>query len=129
MNDEAGGPAGRRWHRALTQAITGDSGSDMGLQNTPDTDGLAGKLLATLGASALAAHRHEVLLSGDPWPHPVATELMAGLGYAQFAAALTRLIQDLGLDEPGVVAASGTTAPMTPVMRRLMEEVPPHHGS
>ncbi len=129
MSEADVGAAGGRWHRALAQAITGDSGDEAGRQSSPDVDALARALLSRCGAATLAEHRREVLRAGGAWPHPVPGDLMAGLGYAQFTAALARLIDLLGLNERGWVTAAPPTTSMAPALRRLLDEVPPHHGS
>ena len=129
MAAAVGPAAGRRWHQALTYAVTGESPDMLGEQASPDVVALARQLLSMSSTDALAVHRRATLQTGGSWPHPVPSELMAGLGYAQFGAALTQLIRELGLDEPGVVATQTSMVSVTPDVRRLLDEVPPHHGS
>jgi hypothetical protein len=121
-------PPRRGWHRALTAAITGTPG-DGPDQERPDVVALAAELRATVGTANLVEHVREVRAAGRAWPHPVPAELMAGLGHAQFAAALASLQRELALDRQGVVRAGDRPEPMTANLRRLLDEVPPHHGT
>lgn len=131
MSDAVRPADGGRWHQALVLAVTGQHEPDLDRQGSPDPDALARELLARDGAVALRRHRQAVLDSGRTWPHPVPAELMAGLGYAQFTAALTLLVQQLGLEDRGAVgrtSAAAAPGPIEPALRRLLDDVPPHHG-
>jgi hypothetical protein len=129
---------GLPWHQALSYALTGERRDETADQTSPDLELLAHQLAAEPGSEALSAHATERLDQGEPWPHPVPPDLMAGLGYAQFAAALSELVRSLGL-RPSTVPAvrnptseraeSETAAPPSADLRRLLDEVPPHHGS
>ena len=54
---------------------------------------------------------------------------MEGLSHAQFAAALVSLQRELALERQRVVPAGDRPGPMTADLRRLLDEVPPHHGT
>lgn len=118
----------RRWHEALTFAVTGQR-RDVGEQSRPDIAELSQNLLAEPGRPSLNNHLLSTRAAGRPWPHEVPADLMLGLGYAQFAAALSQLRSALALDEPGRPPRVGRTQATTPADRRLLDEVPPHHGS
>jgi hypothetical protein len=113
------------WHRALVYAVTGQRRSDLGVQPAPDLKELQRVLRSDELGELVRAHRD----SGRPWPLPVPAELMAGLGYAQFAAALAQLQSALGLEavRPSRDTTSRTRA-LSAGERRLLDEVPPHHG-
>ena len=126
---EAGTGAAHRWHQALAYAITGRRHPELGEQAAPDLPRL-GEALAGAGADALAEHVQEASQAGRPWPHPVPDDLMTGLGYAQFSAALMQLRSELGLTGPPGTASRGpTTQPLSAAERRLLDDVPPHHGT
>lgn len=61
---------------------------------------------------------------GMPWPHPLGEP---PLKPAQFAAALTQLRTQLGLSQPQRVRDH--RQPLTQADRRLLDDVPPHHGT
>ena len=62
-----------------------------------------------------------------PWPYAVPAELRRGLGAAQFAAAWTALLTELG---PLTTNARPvvTDRALTSDERRLLADRPPHHG-
>lgn len=113
------------WHRALAFAVLGEVIDDLGTQSVPDITALAVLLRDEYAdrLSEVVATRRAAEL---PWPHPVPQELMTGIGFAQFAAALRSLQSALGL-------SAFPTAPPTPARAltadevRLLREVPPHH--
>lgn len=97
------------WHQALVFAVTGERRPDLGQQDEPDLSAV----LATLGDAPRGAH-------------PVPADLTEGIGAARFAAVLTAL--------RGRLTASGARpvlAERSPdaAERRLLVDVPPHHGS
>ena len=118
----------RRWHQALTFAVTGHR-VDLGEQSRPVIAELSRSLLAEPGRTALTDHVLSTRAAGESWPHKVPDDLMLGLGYAQFAAALAELTSALGLGESGEPRRVGQAQLPTAADRRLLEEVPPHHGS
>jgi hypothetical protein len=120
----------RPWHRALAYAVTGRRLDGLGEQASPEVSVLRAELDRQLGPGVLAARARERLAAGQRWPDAVPGDLMTGLGHAQFAAALTELRRLLDVDRPVVPRASsedGSTRSAD--LRRLLDEVPPHHGS
>lgn len=118
----------RRWHQALAYALLGRRLEDLGTQRAPDLDALT-KRLEPKAAELLATAQSRVE-AGLVWPYPVPGDLMAGLGFAQFAAALQMLRRRLGLEGVALSAPRvGQTQPPDAGQRRLLEDVPPHHGS
>lgn len=115
------------WHGALFWALTGTN-ADLGEQGSPDLAEV-GAALAASGWSDERLHRHalDAVAAGEPWPHPVPDALRAGLGAAQFHAALGRLRAQHGLDVLVVLPPSQRTR-LNPEERRLMVDVPPHYG-
>jgi hypothetical protein len=109
------------WHQALVYAILGRRLPELSLQDQPDVATLADELSADdhLGASVNA------LQAQGTWPLPVPSDLMVGLGWAQFMAALAELVQKLGLDAHRTHLA--VDRPAAADERRLLDEVPPHH--
>lgn len=110
------------WHQALAYAILGRRLPDLSQQDLPNVPALARKLSAEqqLGASV------EALRGNGTWPVPVPSDLMVGLGSAQFLAALGALVQELGLDQHRTRFAGDR--PANADERRLLGEVPPHHA-
>jgi hypothetical protein len=111
----------RAWHQALAYAVCGRRLEQLGRQHGPDIAALSTALrdLAAEGALILPS-------PSDQAVHTVPSDLMQGLGAAQFHAALSALRSELGLG----VAMRGTVAPnrpLTPAERRLIEDAPPHH--
>jgi hypothetical protein len=117
----------RRWHAALAYALLGRVPEGLS-----PTDGLdIARFLRELDAlwpGGLRAVRSEIgrRRSVGPWPHRVPPELMRGLGAAQFTAALTGVRQELGLDV--VTTRRPAERRLDPDERRLLTDVPPHHG-
>ena len=70
----------------------------------------------------------EVQLLGDSSAAAVPADLRAGLGAAQFAAALSGLRAALDLEPPPRTVPS-PGRPLTADERRLLADVPPHHGT
>ncbi len=122
------GSVGLPWHRALTWAICGEDRTDLGLQDRPDLDRLTRELSEQAGLRSLVRARQA---RKQPWPFPVPTDLMAGLGPAQFAAAVTGLRDRLDLERPEAGAAPPvlSSRALDADERRLLQDVPPHHGA
>ncbi|MET0693437.1 MAG: hypothetical protein ABWX96_02360 [Propionibacteriaceae bacterium] len=123
----------RPWHRALVYAVTGQR-HDVAESPRPDVEQVADWLRSEQGLAILATQVRQRRAADQPWPYPVPADLMSGLGYAQFSAALTQLLRLLDLepntrvaqpdsDDPEVVSSPSAG------LRRLLEDVPPHHGS
>lgn len=101
------------WHQALAYAVTGRRLDDLGHQASPDP-------------SALAAILRERGLTTGPDSSPVPADLMRGLGPAQFLAALSQL--RFALTPAPATAPVLADRPLTADERRLLTDVPPHHG-
>lgn len=110
------------WHQALAYAILGRRLLDLSQQDQPDVPALARKLSAEQQLSASV----EALRGNGTWPVAVPSDLMVGLGSAQFLAALEALVQELGLNRHGTRFA--VDRPANADERRLLGEVPPHHA-
>ena len=105
------------WHQALAYAVSGRRLTDLGVQTVPDVPALAAELNDRL-------ERGDLALVDSPTNVP--TDLMAGLGAAQFWSALAQLRRALAAEPiPGPVVSS---RPLTPEERRLYDDRPPHHG-
>lgn len=101
------------WHQALAYAVTGRRLDGLGRQARPDPVALA-QILRDRGLAT----------GSSSWPVP--PELMRGLGPAQFLAALAQLRSTLA---PARAAAPVLAdRPLTADERRLLTDVPPHHG-
>lgn len=105
------------WHQALAYAVTGVRFQDLGRQPTPDLDALTAVLRARLGA--------EVDPTELTRAHPVPADLAHGLGAAQLGAAVAELRRRLTGPPRARVAGE---RPLTADERRLLQDVPPHHG-
>lgn len=114
------------WHSTLAYALVG-GWLDLGVQPAPDIEALVAELgergwdAAGVGAHALACQANE-----RPWPHLVDAAARAGMGAAQWFAALGRARAALGVDVLVDHAPSRRTK-LTADERRLLSEVPPHH--
>ena len=97
-----------KWHQALAYAVTGERFPQLGEQDQPDLDALA---------DWLAGRVREVVV-------PLPSDLIAGLGPAQFHAALAELRRRL---QPPPAAPVLASRPLTTEERRLLADVPPHH--
>lgn len=109
------------WHQALAFAILGRRLPELSQQDQPDVAALARKLSADHQLSVSV----KSLRGKGTWPVAVPSDLMVGLGSAQFLAALAALVQALGLDGHGTRLA--IDRPANADERRLLDEVPPHH--
>jgi hypothetical protein len=110
------------WHQALAYAICGRRLSELGQQGEPDLD----ELVRALGHDTDLVSAVQVQRRSGDWPHPVPNDLMAGLGWAQFSAALTALITRLDL-APGSATRGPGNRPPDADERRLLDDLPPHH--
>lgn len=77
--------------------------------------------------AAISSHARAVVADGGVWPHPVPDELRHRVGSARFLAAVQREQQRLELF--GEHAAPAARRSLNADERRLLQEVPPHHGS
>jgi hypothetical protein len=110
------------WHQALAYAICGQRLSELGQQDELDLD----ELVRILSRDADLGSRVQVDRRRGDWPHPVPNDLMAGLGWAQFSAALSALITRLDL-APDIAGRGPSSEPPDADERRLLDDVPPHH--
>ncbi|QLQ14916.1 MAG: hypothetical protein HZY73_03340 [Micropruina sp.] len=113
---------------AVAFALTGDR---LDLPDEAEPGGTA-QLIAELAragweAGRIRAHADLCRQDGTPWPHPVAASQRPGIGAAQLSAALAAALDDLGLRGPARPPAP--PRPLTADERRLLAEVPPHHGT
>ena len=97
-----------KWHQALAYAVTGRRFPELGEQDQPDLDALAVWLSGRVRAVVA----------------PVPSDLTAGLGAAQFHAALAELRRRL---QPSLEAPVLANRALTDEERRLLADVPPHH--
>lgn len=106
---------------ALIVALTG--------QRVDDAGGDLPAALAQIGwdRAAVVSHARAVLAGGGVWPHPVPDELRLSLGSARLLAGIQRAQAELGLF--GESAAPPVARRLNADERRLLGEVPPHHGS
>ena len=120
----AGAGSDPAWHQALAYAITGRRLDELGRQAQPDLAWLTDYLnRLTSGANP------EPPAADTPPDGIVPADLMAGIGPAQFWAAL-RALRD-GLDRSGPHRDQPVVAdrPWSAEELRLMADRPPHHGS
>ncbi|SEQ92106.1 hypothetical protein [Microlunatus flavus] len=98
----------RAWHQALAYAVSGERRPELGVQEVPDLDVVAAALAGrTVGA------------------HAVPPDLREGIGAAQLAALVTALRARLDAGAHPVLADRAPDADE----RRLLADVPPHHGT
>lgn len=103
-------------------ALTGERlAVDVPLEELP-------RVLAEAGwdEAALVRLRQERQRDALPWPFEVPGELLARVGFAQFAAGLAQLRAVLGVD--GLVPAQPVSRPLNADERRLSADRPPHWG-
>ncbi|QDP98028.1 hypothetical protein FOE78_20895 [Microlunatus elymi] len=119
---------GVRWHEALAYAITGQRLDGLGTQPTPDLQVVAAAIAdrSDGGPDGLRELIRQRRAAGEPWPYPVPAELRQGIGAAQWIAALNALRQRLDLDNPERPVLSDRAPDADE--RRLLADVPPHHG-
>lgn len=121
----------RRWHQALTFAITGQRWDSLDEHDPPDVRRLLDAVQSRVPLAELTSELEKLRRRGDPWPYPVPADLMTGLGYAQFAAALAMVqaaLRGRGVTPPAIPKVTADRPP-TADERRLHEDVPPHHGT
>ena len=98
----------RTWHQALAYALTGERRPELGEQEAPDLDVVA-----------------EALTGRPVGAYAVPPDLRDGLGAAQLAALVTELRARLAPRPHPVLAERAPDADE----RRLLADVPPHHGA
>ena len=114
----------RRWHAALAYALLGAPVRDLPEPGTPRV----AELIADLGGVECLRATVAEARSCAPWPAAVPDELRRGLGAAQFAAAWSALLTELG---PLTTSARPVVSDraLSSDERRLLTDRPPHHGS
>jgi len=117
-----------RWVGAIAWALAG--------VELPEPAGVAlnaGAIVAWLAEQGwttdrLAEHRAGCQESGEPWPHPVPAGWLPPGSAARFHALLTAVRDAAGVR--GLVARQvPAERHIGPAERRLLGDVPPHHGS
>lgn len=114
------------WGAALAWQLTGRR---WGIDPSPRPDVAA--TLAALeadgwGPETVAAFAAERRAAGHPWPVPLPQDLREATGPATVAAVLAEAKRRWDLDQP-VVRPLAARAPDADE-RRLMADLPPHHG-
>ena len=112
------GSATPAWHQALAYAVTGVRFTELGRQAHPDLDAVAAFLRLRVGVDVDPAELRR--------PHPLPADLAAGVGPAQLWAGVAELRRRLGGPPP--VPGVAAPRPLTADERRLLQDVPPHHG-
>jgi hypothetical protein len=100
---------GVTWHQALVYAVTGERRSELGHQEQPDLDAVVA-----------------VLADARPGAYVVPADLRRGIGAAQLAAVLIEVRARLAASDSRPVLAERSP---DAAERRLLADVPPHHGS
>lgn len=111
-----------RWHAALAYALVGPPVRDLPEPGTPKV----AQLIAALGGAESLRAEVAAARAAGPWPVSVPAELRRGLGAAQFAAAWTALLTELGPTTNARPVVSDRA--LTNEERRLLADRPPHHG-
>lgn len=117
-------PLKPRWHEALAYAVTGAEVPGLGRQARPDVVALAEVLLAEPGRDPGGTQRPAATTAR----HVVTRELLAGIGAAQFWAVLADLQRELARHAPAERSPVTQSRALTAEERRLLADVPPHHG-
>jgi hypothetical protein len=108
------------WQQAVAYALTGRRYAELEGRRGPDLDALVAFLQPRLGV--------ELDLSELGRPHPLPEDLRQGIGAAQLWAAVAELRTRLVPPAPAPTTVL-RGRPLTADERRLVEDVPPHHGS
>jgi hypothetical protein len=129
------------WHLALAYAMTGrrlDGLDEAGGLDGPGAVDAAGAVeahgrldLPTLARTLLELQNagRVVIASSVAERHDPPAELRAGIGPAQFWAALSELATMLNPNPSARSSPVVAERPLTPEERRLTDDTPPHHGS
>ena len=111
------------WHQALAYAVTGRRLEELGRQARPDLAWLTNYLM-NLSRGSLDTPVADPSADGR-----VPGDLMAGIGPAQFWAALRELRAGLAGGGSGHQQPVVADRPWSAEELRLMADRPPHHGS
>jgi hypothetical protein len=93
--------------------------------------GSPAELLAALATAdwdldRIRTHAAERRRQGEPWPHPVPLAWLREYGAARWAATIGDVVTRIGTQTS---TAERSERPLSTDERRLLAEVPPHHGS
>lgn len=118
-----------RWNAALAYAISGRRWDDLAEAGTPDLALVADRIRQRFpgGPSALQAEITSRRQAGEPWPYDLPADLRAGLGAAQWLAAVAELRQRLAVGPQPDRPVLSNRRPDADE-QRLLRDVPPHHG-
>ena len=116
-----------RWFAAVAFALVG-----VEVVNPPRAEPTPEAIIAWLAdqgwsGDRVAAHRLDCRDGGVPWPHPLPAGWLPAGSAARFHSLLVAV-----QDAAGVRGLVATPAPterhIGPAERRLLDDVPPHHG-
>ncbi|GAB3922357.1 hypothetical protein GCM10011575_14020 [Microlunatus endophyticus] len=118
-----------RWNAALAYAITGQRWDDLAESGKPELVQLADEIRRRYpgGVEALQARIIGRVQQDEPWPYEVPDDLRAGLGAAQWWAALSQLRRRLAVGPQPDRPVLSDRKPDADE-QRLLRDVPPHHG-
>lgn len=119
--------ADRALAEAVTRALTGQRVETTPTGASPQelADALVG---AGWNAERLQQLRGERQEQEEPWPFPVERELLATAGFARHQSSLKEVRRLLGVDGLVPTRHLGPKV-LGPAERRLLADVPPHHGN
>lgn len=127
MSDPVNGAPSGRWFGAIAWALAGvDLAEPVDIALDPE---LVVAWLAGQGwpSERLADHRLACQQSGEAWPHPVPLGWLGPGSAARFHALLTAVRDAAGVR--GLVARQAPAERhLGPAERRLIDDLPPHHG-
>ncbi len=107
---------------AVGMALTGEPDAVAGSGN----EVLAGLAEAGWTRERILLHARAARTAGAVWPHPVPDDVRRTVGSARLFAVLQQVQSALGVF--GQPAAPVPPRTLTADERRLLNEVPPHHG-
>ncbi|MDR2931457.1 MAG: hypothetical protein LBV06_11230 [Propionibacteriaceae bacterium] len=109
----------------LAYALTGQ---EFALESCPDVDCVLAELEDRgWSQAAIADQARQAWSTGQTWPYPIDTDQFATLSAARWYAWLIQARDRLDLAVEHRGPSHRTT--LTDAERRLLAEVPPHHGS
>jgi len=119
-----------RWNTALAYAVAGRRWDDLDESGVPELQRVADEIRRRVpdGRSGLQQEIVARLRAGQQWPYDVPPDLRAGLGAAQWVAALGRL-RDLLAVGPQPDRPLLSDRKPDADEQRLLRDVPPHHGT
>lgn len=119
-----------RWNAALAYAITGLRWDDLEESGSPELQQVAYEIGCRFpgGRAELQQEIITRLQRGERWPYEVPADLRAGLGAAQWLAAVNGLRERLEIGPQPDRPLRSDRSPDADE-QRLLREVPPHHGN